>query len=485
MSIARVVEPYRYPRHAWGWQGATLVLGLVVAPQASALLLVPELRNLAAAAAVAGLVFYPVVFVSGVFLYLHWRLTSTSASYWLTVALSLVSVHGVALSTLQMIRADAFLLRPIWFIGSDVVVGIVLLAMVRVAERVTPAADPAAAGLVLGLVVAVPEILVSRAADSLPRVSTVELPAMTLLVLVGLLLVPNVHRLTSLPLWCRDRLGLAALVLSVHRVLAHPPTPDGPAWYAAGLVTGMVGSVLLCSACLALLRSAIHDDRAAIRQLQDLLTEAETEARADRDRLHQIRGAVAGITSASALIATEPSYWGLPPSQLQALESLVACETARLQRLVEDRRTPGDDVVDLDDVLGPLAAAQRLLGHRVHWTPSGHRVRGSQDGIAEVVQTLLDNARVHAGDTPVDIEVLGHGGDVTITVADRGPGVPAELQPSIFERGTRREGSVGQGIGLHVARQIMEDAGSTLRLEPSGVGAAFVVRLPAADRETA
>lgn len=483
MSIAQVVDRYRYPRYAWGWKPALLTLTLVVAPQLSAVLLLPGPRGLADSAAVAGLALYPVVFVSGVFLYLHWRLTCRSASYWLTVSLTLVSVHGVTLSVLQMVGPDTFVLRPLWLIGGDAAVGLALLAMLWAAERCSPSLDPAAAGLLLGLAVAVPEVLVVRAPAGLPAPSTLEVPAMVLLVAIGALLVPVAHELRSLPVWARDRLGLAAVVLSVHRVLSHPPAPDGLGWQATTLVTGMVGSVLLCGASLALLRAAIHDDRAAIRRLEDLLAVAELGARADRDLLHQIRSTVAGISWASALVAAGPPQRPVPAAH-QRLEELVARETARLQRLVDDRRSGLDEVVDLDEVLRPLAAGQQARGRSVEWRPSGERVHGSADRITEVLQTLLDNSRAHAGEVPVEIEVRRTGSDVEITVADDGPGVPPELQASLFERGARRAGSTGEGIGLHVAQALMEDGGSTLRLDHArSNGAAFVLRLPAATGE--
>jgi len=484
MSIAQVVDRYRYPRYAWGWKPALLTLALVVAPQLSAALLLPGPRDLADSAAVAGLALYPVVFVSGVFLYLHWRLTGLCASYWLTVSLTLVSVHGVTLSVLQMVGPDTFVLRPLWLIGGDVAVGLALLVMLQAAERFSPSLDPAAAGLLLGLAVAVPEVLVARAPAGLPAPSTIEVPAMVLLVAIGALLVPAAHELRSLPAWGRDRLGLAAVVLSVHRVLSHPPAPDGLGWHTTTLVTGMVGSVLLCGACLALLRAAIHDDRTAIRRLEDLLAVAELGARADRDLLHQIRSTVAGISSASALIAAGPPQEPVAAAHQRLLEELVARETARLQRLVDDRRAVLDEVVELDEVLCPLAAAQQARGRSVRWRPCGERVHGSADRITEVVQTLLDNARAHAGEVPVEIEVRRTGSVVEVTVADDGPGVPPELQASLFERGARRAGSTGEGIGLHVAQALMEDGGSTLRLDQSRTnGAAFVLRLPAATGE--
>lgn len=462
-----------------------LVLVSVLAPPLTAVVLMPDLPTVSAAAATAGLVFYPLVFVSGVFLYLHWRLTCSPASYWLTVCLSLVAAHGLILTVSQMVSESGLAMRPVWLVGSDLVVGLMLLALVLAAEHVTLSLDPAATGILVGLSISVADVVATNlAGELLWQAPWFQITARVVLVMVGLCLLVAVIKITTLPRWAVGRLGLAGLTLSVHRILAHTPTPDTAFWDALALVTGLTGSVLLCGATLALLRAAIRDDRAAIRQLQDMLAVTENEARVDRDRLHQIRSAVAGISSATALIAGEAEKRAIPPAHLHLLHELVERETARLQRLTQDRRAPLEEVVELDEVLRPLAASQELLGLRVHWSPSGQRVRGSIDRIAEVIQTLLDNARDHADGAPVDIEVRRTGSEVEITVADTGPGVPADLEDAIFARGARRAGSSGEGIGLHVAHGLMDEGGSTLHLDRSRRGgAAFVLRMPAADRQ--
>ena len=66
---------------------------------------------------------------------------------------------------------------------------------------------------------------------------------------------------------------------------------------------------------------------------------------------------------------------------------------------------------------------------------------------------------------------------------DDGPGVPAELAPTLFERFVRGAGDRGGsfGLGLAIVKAVAQSHGGSVELEPSddGPGARFVVRLPA------
>jgi len=98
-----------------------------------------------------------------------------------------------------------------------------------------------------------------------------------------------------------------------------------------------------------------------------------------------------------------------------------------------------------------------------------------------VLNILLVNAARHAG-TPVRIDVVDAGGQVSVSVSDRGPGVPVAFRNEIFERGARRQGSPGQGLGLSIARDLVHDLGGTLALDLEREGGArFEVTLPATE----
>ena len=98
---------------------------------------------------------------------------------------------------------------------------------------------------------------------------------------------------------------------------------------------------------------------------------------------------------------------------------------------------------------------------------------------------LLDNAlRYSRPGSPIAVRVSAKEGSVVITVADRGPGVPEEERARVLEkyfRGRGAAGSAGTGMGLPIAREIVEAHGGRLWFEPrQGGGAEFSIALPAA-----
>jgi signal transduction histidine kinase len=131
-----------------------------------------------------------------------------------------------------------------------------------------------------------------------------------------------------------------------------------------------------------------------------------------------------------------------------------------------------------------LAAPDLTREHvRVERAATGAlRVQADVDLVRQVLVGLLVNAVEAAGrEGRIDLNATPGDGVVEIEVADSGPGVPAELETRIFEPffTTRARGT---GLGLPIARQIVEAHGGKLEVgaRRNGRGARFVVRLPAA-----
>jgi len=102
--------------------------------------------------------------------------------------------------------------------------------------------------------------------------------------------------------------------------------------------------------------------------------------------------------------------------------------------------------------------------------------------IEEVVVNLIDNAvKYSPPDTAIDVELASTPDAIQIAVRDRGPGIRTEERERIFEPFHRLSTTAGPGIGLglHIAKEIVELHGGTLTVEdPVDGGSRFVVTVP-------
>ncbi|RKH54796.1 GAF domain-containing sensor histidine kinase [Corallococcus aberystwythensis] len=156
-------------------------------------------------------------------------------------------------------------------------------------------------------------------------------------------------------------------------------------------------------------------------------------------------------------------------------------------RLDQDLFSLRPQLVDLTGLVRELAATASTPGHPVRFEASEELVLvADPDRVRQVLENLVANALKHSPPgTPVDLrlEALARpeGPWVRVTVSDQGPGIPADLQPMLFERFVRGPGSTGLGIGLYLARRIAEAHGGTLEVSStSRTGTRFEVSLPVA-----
>jgi signal transduction histidine kinase len=102
--------------------------------------------------------------------------------------------------------------------------------------------------------------------------------------------------------------------------------------------------------------------------------------------------------------------------------------------------------------------------------------------LEQLLSSLLDNAAKFGAGKPVEIAIQREGDDATLSVRDHGQGIPPDRMPHIFEAFERAVSSThygGLGLGLFIARAIVEGHGGRLTVDSHpGEGATFTARLP-------
>jgi signal transduction histidine kinase len=177
----------------------------------------------------------------------------------------------------------------------------------------------------------------------------------------------------------------------------------------------------------------------------------------------------------------------------------IANSGRRLERLINElldvsRITTGrlclePEIFDLAamvrEVVGRFSEASPHPGCAIS-VRAPERVAGCWDRqrIDQVVTNLLSNALKYGKSLPVEIEMGTEGGSAIVHVIDHGIGIDPANQEKIFQRFERAVGAReygGFGLGLWIARQIIEASGGTIAVESApNRGSTFTFRLPLA-----
>ncbi len=185
------------------------------------------------------------------------------------------------------------------------------------------------------------------------------------------------------------------------------------------------------------------------------------------------------------------------PHVVRHEHALVIDELDRMNRLIADlltltRAGRGDflrkERLELDLFIDSLAAQGTHLGER-EWkidTLPGGTVLADQDRLTQIFLNLMQNAVAHT--VPGQTIALGGSRDdsqhrVTLWVRDEGEGMEEETRSHVFERFYRGTGDTAGGrvgLGLAIAKALIEAHDGTIRVESApGRGARFVITLPA------
>jgi signal transduction histidine kinase len=165
----------------------------------------------------------------------------------------------------------------------------------------------------------------------------------------------------------------------------------------------------------------------------------------------------------------------------------LANDMLALSRVEHGELEIADDRIDLVEVLRSAVeavAAERTIETTI---PLGNAfVRGDADRLRQVFDNLLRNAiKYSPGGEPIAVDLREAGHSFTISVRDRGIGIPPEDLPKLFNRfarasNARRTKIPGTGVGLFIVKTIVERHGGTAAVQSTqGDGSTFTVTLPA------
>jgi signal transduction histidine kinase len=243
----------------------------------------------------------------------------------------------------------------------------------------------------------------------------------------------------------------------------------------------------------------VNDDGSVLLVVRDI-TEAKRLDAIRRDFVanasHELKTPAASIQAAAETIRTASLD---DPGVIPRFAAQLEGEAVRLSRIVGDlldlsRLESGsvlDESVALDVVLrdegeryeAHAAESGVELSVRADVVPA---VRGSGRDLALLVRNLVDNAiRYTRPGGHVEVSVGADDGDVVLTVADDGVGIPQRDLPRIFERfyrvdRARSRETGGTGLGLSIVRHVVENHGGRISVESElGRGTTFEIRLPA------
>jgi signal transduction histidine kinase len=215
---------------------------------------------------------------------------------------------------------------------------------------------------------------------------------------------------------------------------------------------------------------------------------------------HELRTPLTAIQGYASTLRQHDLTWDA--ASTERFLGSIATEAARLERLVRDLldSTAIESGVlrlqrDWCDLRLVVQAAVDLVVDRrdagptvdLRSEPQLEPIWGDHDRLEQVFVNLIENAVAHgASPEAVVVTVRRRAGPGTaeVEVRDQGPGLPPELGDRIFEprvRGTTE--APGAGLGLPIARAIVEAHGGNLATVPVETGAAFVVTLPSEPAE--
>ncbi|HEX8663025.1 MAG TPA: DUF3369 domain-containing protein [Beijerinckiaceae bacterium] len=199
----------------------------------------------------------------------------------------------------------------------------------------------------------------------------------------------------------------------------------------------------------------------------------------------------------SELLGRKPLQKDAAGAQIAHIRESAKRLTGMVDTLIADAMSDALDIrirrepIDLSRLVAEVAAANRPLAERKEQTirlteaPEA-TVMGDQDRLGEAVDNLVSNAiKYSPKGAAIEVTVERRDGQAAVAVRDRGPGLSREDMSRLFGRFQRLSaqptgGETSTGLGLSIAKRIVELHGGTIEAqsEGQGKGAVFEILLP-------
>ena len=252
----------------------------------------------------------------------------------------------------------------------------------------------------------------------------------------------------------------------------------------------LTGSLLIGLAALAVLFACSYVLSGAVTRPVDRAWQQQKQFLSDAS--HELKTPLTVILSSAELLEQSAA-----PEQKQYVDN-VRAESRRMKRLVEDMLTLSrverggehlpDTTADLSDAAADAALRFEPVAYEAGHTLSydiapGLLVRGDSGKLEQAVAVLLDNAIKYAAPgTEVRLDAVRQGKNACLWVENEGDPIPADKLPHIFDRFYRADASRTDGgsfgLGLPIARAIVEAHRGTLRCDSGGHTTRFTITLP-------
>lgn len=297
--------------------------------------------------------------------------------------------------------------------------------------------------------------------------------------------------------------ALAFLFIPIYDLWLVRPPLDSELWKQLGVVLFVLFILLECC------RKFSENHEVRMKQIRDLRIERDRVAAAyDLQSQfvsvvsHELRTPLTSIKASLDLITC--GQIADLPREIHSVAEIGRKSSDRLAVLIDDlldfqklrsgKLTYRFGPIDLNHLAEDVALSNRALGTarnvtlRVEPAPVPVLVRGDTDRLVQVLTNVISNAvKFSHRDGVVTVTLQTRSAKARILIRDEGIGIPEEAREVVFEPFKQVDSSDkrefgGTGLGMSIAKQIVEDHGGTIDfISQPGVGTTFVIEFDLID----